>query len=643
MSHILIVEPELSVIRTLQSSLESLPDECKVKAFAKGPDLLAWLTRQIEKKKDDADFSIDIRLIVLDSHMVKGENTKLIEPIHKKIVEEELTNTANPCGFVFTFYESEDFHLESYIHPLIYNVIFKPFDPLLLKESLKAAIHGRHPVQPEVYVHDARGRVEILKDITTTAITELGFRTQSAREIPIGKKARYYSDHFREGGREYVYAYCYANRPDPESPEHFLSSFAYFGISPDQLRAIRRFIHAQEDHHRLPIEDEVSDKQEETIAVVSTNLEFVNSIRLMAQERFKKLSVLHMPSFFELNVALGRSDSENNIQNSPLGQDKTLLFRIERVSGRILQIQIDEKEIDVNDRLFGHSVEQLISKSKIDDLLVARDRALLADFMAQDSNESKPIVGLLSHEKKPTYFKVTHYFDTALDEMMEMETDAECSDLILALLSTSEIKAHLGIKETNLSALEAVYFEVPAETSDSFLHSLRSLSSEIKDRDLQTALFAIAKEKITTYENLRKFSFLDDYIVQPLDSFYFSHKLKQLFPHLTCKSPNGLSREAIESDTVIQTALPVQVQKISELHISIVHNRALRLGDVRRFVLFTRDNDVLPAVWGACNYITEQSPGEFLHEFIFFGVTDRHLKFIRNWMKSQYIQGKSKG
>ncbi|MCB0421369.1 MAG: hypothetical protein KDD61_10245 [Bdellovibrionales bacterium] len=641
MEYILIVEPEVSVVRTLQSTLESLQDPKKLKAFSSGTDMLNWLTKKIAEKKRLGDkMQMDVRLIILDSHMVAEGKAHLLEPIQKRLVAENLTHPEKPCGYVVTFYESEDFNIRHYIHPLIYNVIFKPFDALLLKESLKAALNGRVPVQPEVYVHDAKGQVEILKDIKTTAITELGFRTQSAREIPFGKKARYYCEHFRGSGKEYVYAFCYANRTDPKSPKHFLSSFAYFGISKDQLRAIRRFIHSRPTHHEMPIQNEYKEDHQECIVVLTQETETLQAIQAISKERFKKLKVIHLPSLSELNIALNRTSPNPKTNASSI---KELRLRIHPKSHLLLQIIVDGKPLSDTESFLGHSVATLTSgKQTLSYLLNAKYDRQLSLFLQAPKKAATPVTAFKSSENVLEYFKVEDYDDTTMDQMAETDKELpeDCKDLILVPLNSEELKTHLGIQDTQLSHIEAIFVELPDYVSDSYLLSLKHLSEEIHMQRSGTALLALARNQITTYESLERFKFFDDYIVHPIDSFYFSHKLKQLFPHIENKE-GEISREGIEEVTTIQTALPVRVQKISELHISILHNRPLKLGDVRRFVLFSSDSEELPAVWGACNHVQPSGTDEYLHEFIYFGVNDHHLRFIRKWMKQQYIHSKA--
>jgi hypothetical protein len=117
--------------------------------------------------------------------------------------------------------------------------------------------------------------------------------------------------------------------------------------------------------------------------------------------------------------------------------------------------------------------------------------------------------------------------------------------------------------------------------------------------------------------------------------------MKQLFPHWINLRHEKLYREAVLLKDTIQAALPVSIKQISEIHLSLIYTRAMAIGEVRRFVLFMPHEPELPQIWGTCNHSVEIAKGEVRNDFIFFGLTAHQLRFIRRWVRGQYVSSKS--
>lgn len=127
----------------------------------------------------------------------------------------------------------------------IYNFIFKPYDQLILKESLNIATKiGKRAQSIEMKAQEASAFVGILKEVELQSMSELGFVTLS--EVQFSEKviSKYFSPIFRFDKKQSVWAQCLVSLPHPQKPDTFINKFQFIAIDQNVLNAIRRFIQA---------------------------------------------------------------------------------------------------------------------------------------------------------------------------------------------------------------------------------------------------------------------------------------------------------------------------------------------------------------------------------------------------------------
>ncbi|MBX2988465.1 MAG: hypothetical protein KF802_11275 [Bdellovibrionaceae bacterium] len=130
----------------------------------------------------------------------------------------------------------------------VFNLLFKPYDPLLLKQHLLMALSGDHP-PGEFTVHNMKttALIEMLKSIPMEALSEVGFTTRSDREVPHGRVTKFYGKVFEWGTQLSVFARCHDQRAHPLAPNEKTIFLTWFGTPREQLLQIRsRFTKKEE-------------------------------------------------------------------------------------------------------------------------------------------------------------------------------------------------------------------------------------------------------------------------------------------------------------------------------------------------------------------------------------------------------------
>lgn len=133
-----------------------------------------------------------------------------------------------------------------------------------------------------------------------------------------------------------------------------------------------------------------------------------------------------------------------------------------------------------------------------------------------------------------------------------------------------------------------------------------------------------------------------DIFPRPWDRSYFFKKLKVHINALSEKDQNHLlSAHSRES---LKVASKVKISEISELYVNLIYTRELAFKEFREFVFIGEDETQTVELPAFCHYTekaassgAKDDPGGFLHQFVFFSMTDHLLKQIRLWLLHNYI------
>src|SRR5690606_21337817 len=90
----------------------------------------------------------------------------------------------------------------------------------------------------------------------------------------------------------------------------------------------------------------------------------------------------------------------------------------------------------------------------------------------------------------------------------------------------------------------------------------------------------------------------------------------------------------------------VKLTEICELYVNFSYYRELPLETTREFAFISEDETQMVELPAFCNFKEksklkdEHNKDSYLHQFIFWGMTDHYLKQIRIWLLSNYIEKK---
>lgn len=130
-----------------------------------------------------------------------------------------------------------------------YNIIHKPFDELILKETLVMALQNKKMyTAKEIKSQKNTAIAGILKDVELQSISELGFLTLSDSPIPLLSLSKYFSPIFDTEKKQSVWAQCLASIPHPQKSGFFINKFQFYYTSRELLNQIRKKVQSLKSH-----------------------------------------------------------------------------------------------------------------------------------------------------------------------------------------------------------------------------------------------------------------------------------------------------------------------------------------------------------------------------------------------------------
>lgn len=194
-------------------------------------------------------------LLIIKNEILGSTNVKLLGKIKTLFTSKGLCTPEDPTAIIVTTFDDHQFNANQVESRLINNIIYKPFDKLILKQHLTFALSGRHPPSEySIYTLKISAVVEMLKDVQMKAIGDIGFVTESYRELPIGSVAKYYNELFTSDSSKSLFGVVRACVPIPGSEvPRFLCYMSYYGAQSKQISSLRKYLHAKPDSKNIEI------------------------------------------------------------------------------------------------------------------------------------------------------------------------------------------------------------------------------------------------------------------------------------------------------------------------------------------------------------------------------------------------------
>lgn len=285
------IDPQL-LIRYF-SSLEEFSKWIKL-VMLEGPDALPKGGTAPTGQLEPSGGVHQLPLVISKNEFLGAQHMSLLRKTRELFIKKGLCTAEDPTSLVLTSFESPDFDIKLAEDRIINNVIFKPFDKLILQQHLAFAIGGRHPVS-SYSVHNMKttAAIEMLKEVEIEAISDVGFLSISNRPIAVGALAKYYSPAFISLQHKSMMAICVSCEPHPQREGFFRCAFTYFAADTFQISNIRKQVRQKDaqpfTHEWIP----KTTAAEIEIAVISSDEQIPHHFKETMENSFRNVHVHH--------------------------------------------------------------------------------------------------------------------------------------------------------------------------------------------------------------------------------------------------------------------------------------------------------------------------------------------------------------
>lgn len=323
MKFIYVLEDDERVQKDLFETLHSIDPKLHIRFFSTLAAFHGFLTAALsegakaiathgEKAANDTSDSVEpsegheLSLVIAKYEFFGKKNMGLIKRARDFFLRKKMCSEQAPTALVLTAFDSPDFDIALVEERIINNVIFKPFDKLILKQHLEFAITGRQPLTTAtVASYKINSTIEMLKEVNLHTLNEIGFSTLNNQNIEIGAFRKYYNEAFVTDEKRSAYAQCVSSKET--APNTFLCEFQFFGLDNKQISEIRRKILQTKNPDTEPLHHSV--EQKIRVLLLDEEGHIAKEIESFLELKFTNVEIFHYSAITQLLSDLSDKDT----------------------------------------------------------------------------------------------------------------------------------------------------------------------------------------------------------------------------------------------------------------------------------------------------------------------------------------------
>lgn len=634
MKFVLVLENDAKIKSQIETALKSIDENLQIISFDTLEKFAGWIkelmvngTVILSNEKEN-----HVPLIISSENILGYRHVHLIKKTRELFLNKQLSLAENPTSFVVTTFNDKLFDFFILEEGVVTNYIVKPFDNLILQQHLIHAVEGR--VLPSFNFIQARAiasEVEMLTRINLESLSDLGFQTLSQRQIKEGTFARYYGDVFKSDSIQYMHAICMKCEPHPEKKDHFKAWFSFFGPDNPQLLQIRKSIKLEKNKTEDILWEYGDPKKRDDIHTVLIDAEETSGggLQTFLEKSIRRVKVHPYATLESFLLELSPEDAiKSNPPIEPFKGADVIELKFDSVGQIFFQFVGDKSPKE----LCGVSEEALKKKNNwfFGSLPQAQQDAIKAYAREGKPNSTLDRLVKFDWDGKKYYLK--------LETVVKKE---EFLHITLAKISNKDLVKELARisnlpQKIDVILINSQYISVGSEMINIMKDKIVNLTKH------KPKVFLLSKRKFQETNHEEAVKSVDDIFFKPIDRLYLKQKFRSYFSQFQSTETPITATTAVKSVT-IKVSRRVKIKEVSEASIKFELDKKMPLGSMREFLFQHPNISKTVEIVGVANHSTDPGPdGMISNQFIFFGVTDELLKFIRVWLMENYVQAKKK-
>lgn len=293
-----------------------------------------------------------------------------------------------------------------------------------------------------------------------------------------------------------------------------------------------------------------------------------------------------------------------------------------------------EPDLTPGQTLFGYRLDELKKLHLLDLITDEVAKSVLKKFLSGEI--------VLPHEERIFSVernRIEYLFRIESQEFKESKKKNKTNELFLKELTDAEKITRWKKKSKFPQYIDAIlirdiHFDSNKVIWDSIQERLKLKSNR------PFLVFLNAYRKKTEKDLKENEKFFTNIFFKSKEKSFLLRRLSIYFSNLKLKKPYYF--ETMIKHQVIEVGNPIHVKELSEAGLVLEYNRAIDLGEFRKFILWRPEETEMPTFLAICNYAEEDksTKGSFLNHFVFYAINDFYLKHLRLWLLANYIHQK---
>ncbi len=576
-------------------------------------------------------------LLISDNDILGSQHLALLRKTQALFVQKGLCTKEDPTAIVISAFDNPGFDIEMVEDRIINNVIFKPFEKMILLQHLIFAISGRHPPSNNT-LHNMKTSaiIEMLKDVEVEAYSDIGFITLSSRPLPVGAVSKYYSDVFKSGKTRNAFARCARCEQHPTLPDVYRSAFTFFGVEPEQLIDFRKNAKGKNEEEfdfKWRAEQSISSVR---IVVIDPDEFGAAPLAGSLERSFSNVKIVAYKSMSEFLVDLDPALQVPAVKAPPAFPGGVKMkFQFDATSKKLIKTI---PEITAAQTMLGFFASELV-KLDFFQWMLGQERNKLLEMIKGALNPLDDKILTLKNKDQDYFIRLEsqqvlkdgnlNLVELTFEEMTEAErqkwqvAQSRMPEKVDGILVFEQFLREDDLTQWNL-ILERLKKRVKGADQATYKPEMIVLA---KHRKSDTSLRALGK-------------FFSNIFYKPVERSYFVKMMYLQFPALNPTNPIEV-KQFIKKEK-FEVGNPIQVTEMSEAGLVMNYYRAITVGSFRRFILWFPMEIGQPVMLATCNFNKENEAekGLFENHFVFFGMQDVFLQHVRVWVRENYVLSK---
>lgn len=640
MDYVFVLEDDPMYLREILEALHEVQENFEIKTFA-SLDAFSDFVKMVMLKGASAlnpSEGDPARAVLLITRMefIGLDRLSLLEKTRDFFMRRGLCTPSEPIRFVITVFDEEKFDLDVLKKPYIANVIFKPFDKLILQQHMKIAMPQVKGTTDALSGQKTTAIVEMLKAVQVESLNELGFTSRSNRSFKDGDISKYYSDDFASTTHRSVMAKMTTCIPHPQIPGEFLLGFRFFALDSVQIGNIRKKLRGTDsfggDHKAATLPA----SGDSAVRILPTPAHPVIQNGVGGDANYE-------PPLFVI------VDSSEDDARSLAGTLKR------KVAGAEVVIFQAKGALYDDLHLSDHATKGIISAPMVTvditrELVIKQCEPADATFCGEPlinnslrkfmSKEEWQALGLWTMGERPE-IKVRLSW---AGNQSAIRFSRMGGKIYMNELDDNGMREFMRPFRRIKFAIRAIYVDSREIDPDHPTAWEAVIQDVVKDQGYRPACYLMANAEFTDDQEKTLSHIVDDIFFKPWDRIYQMQRLVFDVAGLKIlEDPIQVHERPFNKE--IRAATPVKISEISEAMLTINYYRPIELQSFRDFLLWQPNELEAPELSAVAQVIedpgNDKTPARI--RFTFFGVRDDQLKAVRLWIRNNYIHQKDRG